>query len=702
MHTNRLAQEKSPYLLQHAHNPVDWYPWGAEAFAKAAAEDKPVFLSVGYSTCHWCHVMERESFENEDVAKILNEYFVAVKVDREERPDVDRLYMLFVQASTGSGGWPMSVWLTPQRKPFFGGTYFPPDTAHGGRYGRPGFGAILARLAQAWKADRDKIEHSGTEVLKQLAGYASLRGTEKSGPEAIAGKDVWDRAFRGFERMFDTQLGGFGRAPKFPRPSIHNFLVRYHDQENSNDALEMVLKTLREMLKGGMNDQIGGGFHRYSVDERWFVPHFEKMLYDQAQLATSYLEAFQITRDGLYAKAARDIFSYLLRDMTGPEGGFYSAEDADSAATHDNLRDKSEGAFYIWSREEIVEAVGELDAVLFCDRYGVLPNGNVEEDPHGEFRGKNILYEARTVEEVAARAGHLTTDDVRASLRLTAERLLKIRAERPRPLRDDKVLAGWNGMMISAFAKGAQILNEPVYATAARNAMDFVRKYLWDAPNNLLLRRYRQGESAIPAFMDDYAWCGLALLDLYETSFDSADLTWAIQLAELAVERFEDKQDGAFFSTSSDDDGLLRLKDDYDGAEPSGNSAMVMLLLRLAGMTDRADFAGAADRALKAFTSRLEEAGTGVPQMMTAHMFALAKPREIVLAGPVSDDIYQQMIAAIRRRFLPNTIVLRAEDVARPMPAVGGKPTAYVCENFSCQLPVTGVEELNLLLGGRA
>jgi uncharacterized protein YyaL (SSP411 family) len=436
--TNRLALEKSPYLLQHAHNPVDWYPWGEEAFAKAQNEDKPIFLSVGYSTCHWCHVMERESFENEEIARVLNEHFVAIKVDREERPDVDRMYMLFVQASTGSGGWPMSVWLTPARKPFFGGTYFPPDN----RYGRPGFKAVLEQLGKAWRQDRARIEDSGDKVIEQLREYSSL-GAKSDG----AGREVLDRAFQGFRRVFDSRLGGFGRAPKCPRPSIHNFLLRYYAETKQEEALEMVLTTLREMVKGGMNDQIGGGFHRYSVDERWFVPHFEKMLYDQAQLAVSYLEAFQITRDGQYAAAARDIFTYLLRDMTDPGGGFYSAEDADSATDPADLHHKSEGAFYIWRKQEIEEALGPRVAEMFCYRYGVEAGGNVEDDPHGEFRGANILYQAHTVEDAVARA----------ELQQASAKLLEIRSRRPRPLRDDKVLSSWNGMMISAFATGAQI-----------------------------------------------------------------------------------------------------------------------------------------------------------------------------------------------------------------------------------------------------
>ncbi len=687
---NRLALEKSPYLLQHANNPVDWYPWGEEAFEKARQQDKPIFLSIGYATCHWCHVMERESFENDGIAAILNDYFVPIKVDREERPDVDRVYMLFVQASTGSGGWPMSVWLTPDRKPFFGGTYFPPDN----RYGRPGFGAILQHLAQAWRDDRGRIEESGAKVIEQLREYSGLGSGRR-----IPGRDAWEHAYYAFRRMFDPRQGGFGGAPKFPRPSVHNFLVRYYAESKNEEALEMVLATLRAMEKGGMNDQLGGGFHRYSVDDHWFVPHFEKMLYDQAQLAVSYLEAFQITRDGQYAAAARRIFGYVLRDMTDPKGGFYSAEDADSIIDPSDPHEKGEGAFYIWGWPELRSALGEPDAAIFAYRYGAGEHGNVEEDPQGEFRERNILFQAHSIEETAQHAG-ISADEVRESLKRSSETLMAIRGSRPRPLRDDKILASWNGLMISAFAKGAQILDEPAYAQSARAAADFLRAHLWDAPRRTLLRRHREGESAIDAFLDDYAYLGLALLDLYETAFESRDLAWAVELAERAIALFEDRDGGAFFSTSPEGGAelVLRLKDDYDGAEPSGNSGMALLLLRLARMTGREDFRASAEKTLEAFAQRIEEAGNGVPQMLVAHMFAMAKPREIVLAGPALGVAADQMLRAIRRRFLPSAVVLRAEDAGHDMPAIGDAPTAYVCENFACQLPTADLNQLDDLL----
>jgi hypothetical protein len=669
---NRLIHEKSPYLLQHAHNPVDWYPWGQAALDKARQDDKPIFLSIGYSTCHWCHVMERESFENEDVARVLNENFVPVKVDREERPDLDRVYMLFVQASTGSGGWPMSVWLTPEGKPFFGGTYFAPDT----RYGRPGFVTILESLARAWREERDKIEQSGTQVLEQLRQYSEAGGTD-----AKVAQPTLDAAFNAFRRSFDARLGGFGSAPKFPRPSVLNFLLRYASLTRNEEARDMVLVTLRAMARGGMHDQLGGGFHRYSVDENWFVPHFEKMLYDQAQLAISYLEAYQVTSDAQYAAVARDILDYVLRDLTHSEGGFYSAEDADSAPDPAHPKEKSEGAFYIWSQQEIVDALSEDAAAVFCRRYGVRPRGNVEHDPHGEFTGRNILYQAQD-EPVNEKS---------------VAKLLEIRARRPRPHLDDKILTGWNALMISAFAKGAQILDEPRYVAAARAARSFLHRRLWREADSTLLRRYRDGDSAIEGFLDDYASLINALVDLYETSFDPSDLAWAARLADRAIGAFEDKASGGFFSSpANQSDLVLRLKDDYDGAEPSGNSIMALGLLRLARITGRNDFRTAADRTLEAFAGRMQSAGAGLPQMLVAQMFAMGKPMEIVLAGP--QDRQSAMLAEIRGRFLPNAVVMRASEAPDSMPPVDGLATAYVCENYACNLPVTETAALAELL----
>ena len=518
--TNRLAREKSPYLLQHAHNPVDWLPWGEEAFAKARQENKPIFLSIGYSTCHWCHVMAHESFESEEVAAIMNREFVNIKVDREERPDVDRVYMTFVQATTGGGGWPMSVWLTPELKPFVGGTYFPPED----RYGQPGFSKVLERIAAAWKQGHEKIAEQGTQII------AALAQAEASGGEATQlGAAALDAAYQQIGRSYDAHEGGFGTAPKFPRPVTFNFLFRVYarapESASGKHALEMNLFTLRKMAAGGMHDHLGGGFHRYSVDAFWHVPHFEKMLYDQAQLAVAYLEAFQITREPLFEEVARDILDYVRRDMTAKEGGFFSAEDADSEVPVAGAGDpghsaKAEGAFYVWTKKELDAALGS-SAGIFNYHYGVQPDGNVPPvaDPHAEFTGKNILIELQTVAETAK---HFKKEEaeVRELLAKSRATLLALRAKRPRPHLDDKIITAWNGLMISAFARGAQVLDDPGYLEAATRAATFVRTQLYDESRKILVRNFREGRSEVEGFADDYAFVIQGLLDLYEASFD--------------------------------------------------------------------------------------------------------------------------------------------------------------------------------------
>jgi uncharacterized protein YyaL (SSP411 family) len=678
---NHLITEKSPYLQQHAHNPVDWYPWGEAAFAKARAEDKPIFLSVGYSTCHWCHVMERESFESEELAALLNRWFVPVKVDREERPDVDRIYMTFVQASTGGGGWPMSVFLTPDLKPFFGGTYFPPDN----RYGRPGFGALLQRIAEAWRSERGRIVQSSGDVITQLAQYSG------GGPSTgMADKTALDSAFQHFRRMYDSAHGGFGSAPKFPRPVVFNFLLRYyarsHDANTKDEALEMTLHTLRAMANGGMHDQLGGGFHRYSVDERWFVPHFEKMLYDQAQLAVSYLEAFQITHDPFYARIARSTLDYVLRDMTDPKGGFYSAEDADSVIDPANPKEKGEGAFYVWSSDELREFP------KIASIYGVKENGNVPDDPHGEFTGKNILYLRAPLD-----------DATEAELQPAKAKLLAIRAKRVRPHLDDKILTAWNGLMISAFAIGAQVLEEPRYLEAAQRAAAFILTSMYDAASGMLLRRYRDGDAAIEGFLDDYAFFIGALLDLYEADFDAGHIETAIRLTSKMQELFEDKAEGAFFSTAAGDSNLvLRMKDDYDGAEPSGNAVALLDLLRLAHFTDGAGCREAAERTLRALGSKIAQQSVAVPQMLVGLDYYLAPHREVVLAGEIHADKMREFLRHVRALFLPHTITLRAGAPFFPgaasMHEIDGKPTAYVCQDYTCQLPTNEITKLDELL----
>jgi uncharacterized protein YyaL (SSP411 family) len=697
---NHLISEKSPYLQQHAHNPVDWYPWGEAAFEKARSENKPIFLSIGYSTCHWCHVMERESFESPAIAAILNQSFVPIKVDREERPDVDHIYMMYVQATTGSGGWPMSVFLTPDRMPFFGGTYFAPDD----RYGRPGFAVVLERIAEAWKNQHDKILESTSNVMQQLKLHSE---SAMDGSAALDTKAL-DAAFQYFRRTFDTTHGGFGDAPKFPRPVVLNFLLRYHHRTRRTEALDMTLVTLRAMADGGMHDQLGGGFHRYSVDERWFVPHFEKMLYDQAQLAISYIEAYQITHDPFYAGIARATLDYVLRDMTHPDGGFYSAEDADSVIDPADPKVKGEGAFYLWTAEELEQLLGKQLAKMFAFRYGVEPSGNVHHDPHDEFTGKNILYVHHTLAETAQHFS-ISEEAAETQLREAIQRLLKVRSTRVRPHLDDKILTSWNALMISAFAKAAQALDEPAYLNAATRATEFILSRMYDARTGLLLRRYREGEAAIPGFLDDYAFLIAGLLDLYQTDFDPQHIELAIALAGKMRELFEDPSDGAFFTTAAGDPSLvLRMKDDYDGAEPSGNSIALLDFERLAHLTDRAEFRQTAERALRALGPKMASQSVAVPQMLVAFDYSIAARREVVIAGGHREA--GPFLDQLRTRFLPHSMVLLvdSDDTRRKLqqifPAVAemreinSQPTAYVCRGYVCQLPVNEVSKFVELL----
>jgi uncharacterized protein YyaL (SSP411 family) len=675
---NRLIHEKSPYLLQHAYNPVDWRPWNEESFAAAKAGDKPIFLSVGYSTCHWCHVMERESFENEAVAEILNRDFIAIKVDREERPDVDRIYMLYVQATTGSGGWPMSVFLTPDLQAFYGGTYFPPEN----RYGRPGFKTVLTQLAAAWKHDRERVLRSSQAVLGQLKEITRV----EAGTAILDDAKVIESLYLQTRRGFDAERGGFGSAPKFPRPVTLRFLLRHYYLTQNEESLDMVLKTLAEMALGGMNDQLGGGFHRYSVDAHWFVPHFEKMLYDQAQLAQAYLEAFQLTHNPAFAQVARDIFTYVLRDLRHPEGGFYSAEDADSVIDPAEPHEKGEGAFYIWTWDELEALVGADRMEWFARRYGVERGGNVHEDPHAEFTGRNILSIANPA-----------TDPISDELR---DKLLAYRGRRPRPHLDDKVLTAWNGLMISAFAMGARVLGETAYARAAEDAIAFVRSRLRQ-PDGGLLRRFREGEAAIPGFLDDYAFFAEGLLDTYEATGETPHLELARDFAVAMCERFEDSVEGGFYSTLAGDENLvLRLKEDYDGAEPSGNSVAADVLARLAVLTGEERFAASANRLVRAFAGRLTAQPLTMPRMVCSLMRLRQAPRQIVFAG----EYPAELETLTDSRYLPLHARIQLKTAAQReffawSPALAAMTKGvFVCENFTCQLPAFHEAELLPLL----
>jgi uncharacterized protein len=698
---NRLIREKSPYLLQHAHNPVDWFAWGEEAFTKARAENKPIFLSIGYSTCHWCHVMERESFENPRIAQILNRHYVSVKVDREERPDVDRVYMAFVQSTTGSGGWPMSVFLTPDLKPFHGGTYYPPDD----RYGRPGFGTLLERVAEFWQNSPDKIINQGaqfTEALRSHLQEAQALGSRPLNLEWL------DAGYRQIADSFDSDEGGFSPAPKFPRPSIFNFLLRYGYREGKAGAFEMAELTLRKMARGGMYDHLGGGFHRYSVDGRWHVPHFEKMLYDQAQLVVAYTEIFQLTGDRAFEQVIRETLDYVLRDLGAPEGGFYSAEDADSLPDA-QAREKKEGAFYVWTQEEIDKLLSPEEARVFRRMYGVERNGNVNpgSDPHGELAGRNVLFLQSDPEIVAKLTGE-SEEEVLRLIGSAKQKLKAAREKRPRPHLDDKIITAWNGLMISGFAKAFQVLEEPSYLRAAQKAATFLQQNLY---GRRLLRSYRAGPGATHGFAEDYAFLIQALLDLYESDFNVQWLRWAGELQVLMDALFADATNGGYFSTEKGaPDILFRLKEDHDGAEPSANSVAAMNLARLARIFNENEFQHSAARIIGAFHTTLDRMVIALPQMLAALDATVTEPVQLVIAGDTGESSTAEVLRVIRRRYLPNRIVLLVDgkegqkwleqhiEGIRQMVPVDGKPAVYVCRDFTCELPVTDPEQLASLL----
>jgi hypothetical protein len=697
--TNRLGQEKSPYLLQHAHNPVDWYPWGEEAFAKAKKEDKPIFLSIGYSTCHWCHVMEEESFENPEIAKVMNEGFVSIKVDREERPDLDQIYMQAVMAMTGSGGWPMSVFLTPDLKPFYGGTYFPPED----RWGRPGFVTVLNTLSDKWKRDRESVLNSSEELTRILRAEAK----QKSALSHALDEDTLKKAYAQLESQFDSRHGGFGPAPKFPRSHSLSFLLRYWKRFKVSEAIEMAEKTLQKMAGGGMYDHLGGGFHRYSTDPYWHIPHFEKMLYDQALLSKTYLEAYQAAGKKDYATVAHEIFEYVLRDMTSPQGAFYSAEDADSAPDPAHPEKKSEGAFYIWTQDEIEGYLGKESAGVFNYYYGVEPQGNAREDPQGEFRGKNILYVGHTVEETAQVFGK-TPDEIRKILQEAKAELMGVRSKRLRPHLDDKVLTDWNGLMISSLAFGSRVLEEPRYREAAKKAADFILQKM-KTQEGRLMHRWRDGQTAIPAFIEDYAFFIHGLVDLYEATFDPRYLEEARFLSKEMVRLFWDEAGGGFFFTGTDSEKLIaRTKELYDGAIPSGNSVAALSLLRVGRLTMNRELENFARSTLDAFSAELSQFPSGYPQMLMALDFALGPSYEIVIAGVPEERGTQEIIHEIYAHFLPNKVVTShppkkemAEKIETLVPFVAkqvslnGKPTVYICKNYVCDLPVTEISKLN-------
>jgi uncharacterized protein YyaL (SSP411 family) len=672
-HTNRLAREKSPYLLQHAGNPVDWFAWNDEAFEKARQEDKPIFLSIGYSTCHWCHVMERESFEDGRLAEFLNAHFVSVKVDREERPDVDKIYMMFVQATTGSGGWPMSVFLTPDLKPFYGGTYFPPDNRHG----RPGFLQVLRHVSELWKKRKNDIAASADET------HARLETALKTGP--VADADLTEAALKNaaatFKQAYDARYGGFGGAPKFPQPSVPQLLLRCAKRFKDDDAARMVLHTCERMAAGGIHDQLGGGFARYSVDAEWLVPHFEKMLYDNAQLAQLYLDAYLVSKTERFAAVVRDILDYVLRDMTHPDGGFYSAEDADSEG--------QEGKFYCWTREELSKLLSPEEFNVAVKFFGITADGNFIDHSHPRpLRGLNVLSIVKPVEPADEKL-----------LATAQEKMLKTRAKRVRPHLDDKILASWNGLMLGAFARASVVLDEPKYKAAAEKNLRFIREKLWaTGKKHALFHRWREGESDRAQLLEDYAFMLYGVIELYEATLEPEHLHFAIELANTMLENFFDGKNGGFWqSGGGSKDLILRLKDDYDGAEPSGNSVATLSLLKLGAITGEKKFTQAAEKTFRLFAERLDSFPQAVPFLLQALDFSLQEPARVVIAGEPNSRKFHELLRAAHSVYQPNKIILgntgAVEEFSRTLSAKG-EATAYVCFGNECEPPTDEARQI--------
>ncbi|MGC9193870.1 MAG: thioredoxin domain-containing protein [Syntrophobacteraceae bacterium] len=684
---NHLAGEKSPYLLQHAQNPVDWYPWGEEPFEKARLEQKPIFLSIGYSTCHWCHVMEHESFEDEEVASILNKAFVCIKVDREERPDIDQVYMNVCQAATGRGGWPLSIFMGQDRKPFYAGTYFPRKS----RMGMVGLLELAQKISELWAQDRQELEKISERLSRAIEPGKSLLSHQLPGPGLL------ETAHKSLAQSFDPVWGGFGKAPKFPGPHNLSFLLRRNWRDPDSDALPMVEKTLLSMRSGGIFDQVGFGFHRYSVDEKWIEPHFEKMLYDQAMLAIAYSDAFLVTGDARYAKVTREIFEYVMREMLSPEGGFYSALDADSEG--------SEGAFYTWRPEQVSEVLGKDQAAIFCRAYGITGRGNFAD-------GLSILHIAEPFDKLADSLA-MSVSELEKLLEALRLRLFNAREKRVHPFKDDKIVAAWNGLMIAALARGAQALGENLYAQAAQRAAHFLLSRMRN-DNGRFYRRYRGNEAAVAAYADDYAFFIWGLIELYETVFDVTWLAQAVNLQEEMIRLFSAPDGGFYFVGNDAEPMIVAEKPLYDGALPSSNSVAAMNLLRLARMTGNAEFEKQADLLLRGLARQVASNPAAFTHLLQALDFAHGPSLEILLAGDLSLPATRKMLEAIKPIYSPNRVLLLKQsgragaELAKIAPFTASVPEAprddsalaYVCQGFSCQNPVKSVSELSAILKG--
>ena len=670
-HTNALVHETSPYLLQHAHNPVDWFPWSEEALSKAQQEDKPILLSIGYSACHWCHVMEHESFENEDTAAIMNQHFVSIKVDREERPDLDSIYMSAVQMMTGHGGWPMTVFLSPDRVPFYGGTYFPPEDRHG----MPGFPRLLLGVAQTYKEKRDEISRNASKIVQELQQSNRFDSTgDDPSTQAL------DIAVQRLLSSYDSQHGGFGGAPKFPPSMALSFLLRSHHRTPRKEILEPVEQTLKQMACGGLYDQLGGGFHRYSVDAVWLVPHFEKMLYDNALLSRIYLDAFLVTGENFYRRVAEETLDYVVREMTSPEGGFYSAQDADSEG--------EEGKFFVWTPEQIGAVLGETDSPLFCQYFDVTPEGN--------FEGKNILHVPRQP-DLVARINKMDEQTVASVIERGKQLLFEAREARIKPARDEKILTAWNGLMLRSFAEAANVLDRPDYRKVARDNAQFLLSKL--RQKDRLLRTYRDGEAKLGAYLEDHAFLMEALLSLYEATFESKWIHEAEELARTMVSKFWDEQNKGFYFTASDHEPLIsRPKEFFDNAIPSGNSVACSALLRLSRLTMNDRWRDYVRPVLQMMLAPMTEHPSAFSHLLCALDFYLAAPREIAVIGNSEDPRTRVVLREVQSRYLPNTVVAcgiaSSTALLQNREQVGEDPTVYLCENYTCKLPITDLAEL--------
>jgi uncharacterized protein YyaL (SSP411 family) len=692
--SNHLRNETSPYLRQHADNPVDWYPWGQEAFDKAQRENKPIFLSIGYSTCHWCHVMAHESFENPEVARLMNETFVSIKVDREERPDIDNVYMSACQVMTGGGGWPLSIIMTPDKKPFFAATYVPRES----RFGLVGMTELIPHIKEIWATRRGEALSLSDKIAAELQQTSQDTAGEELDEATLK------LAYEQFAECFDGQHGGFSCAPKFPTPHNLLFLLRYWKRSGNKTALDMVEQTLQAMRRGGIYDHIGFGFHRYSTDSQWLVPHFEKMLYDQAMLAMAYIEAYQATGQEDYGKTAREIFTYVLRDMTSPEGGFYSAEDADSEG--------EEGKFYLWRQEEVRQALGNEEADFVAQVFNIEKDGNFTEEATGKKSGANILYLRKPLEEIASDL-NLPPQDLQARLQVVRQKLFSYRDKRVHPMKDDKILADWNGLMIAALAKGAQAFDEPQYAEVACRTADFILGNMRKA-NGRLWHRHRGEWTGVDANLDDYAFLVWGLIELYEATFDTSHLKFALELTSDMVRHFWDEDGGGFYLVPDDGESLLvRKKEIYDGAIPSGNAVAMLNLLRLGRMTANSDLEEKAAKIGRAFSRSVKQSPAAHSQLMAALDFGIGPCYEVVIAGNAQAEDINAMVKALRTRFLPNKVVLlnpsdqespeiaQLAEFTKNQSSIGGKATAYVCLDYSCKVPTTDINEMLELLHAR-